>query len=249
MSSTHSGLFEPGFQPIILEPGHISLGIRSLGYSIYRFGAGSPFGGGTVIPVVFNITSAPTGVEIAQMATVFFLCRIIVEYGFRRGWDVGTYHTANLYWQSIPFWIEQTRALGIPLGHVLEGYFEADWKPVKKFFREHSNYHDTERDFMSFRAFQEAHSVAVTQYGIPNTSGVSVPPTDMLNLLICPCVTACSLFVSNERLWCQHLKNCGADKYVDGSWPDSRPPPSNAGAFFALPRRYTRHFNWKSGAF
>ena len=120
-----------------------------------------------------------------------------------------------LCWQSIPFWIEQTHALGVPLGHVLEGYFEADWKPVKKFFREHSNYHDTERDIMSFRAFQKAHSVAVTQYGIPNTSGVSVPATDMLNLLICPCITASSLFVSNERLWCQHLKNVGADTYVD----------------------------------
>ena len=120
-----------------------------------------------IIPVIFNVTSAPTGVEIAQIAIVLFLCRIIVEYGFRRGKDIGTYHTANLYWQSIPFWIEQTRALGVPLGHVLEGYFEEDWKPMKNNLREHFNYHDTERDIMSFRAFQEAHSVAVTQYGPP----------------------------------------------------------------------------------
>ena len=95
-----------------------------------------------IIPVIFNVTSAPTGVEIAQIAIVLFVCRIIVEYGFRRGKGIGTYHTANLYWQSILFWIEETRALGVPLGHVLEGYFEADWKPVKK-NREHSNYHRT----------------------------------------------------------------------------------------------------------
>ena len=97
---------------------------------------------------------------------------------------------------------------------MLEGYFEADWKPVKKKIREHSNYHDTERDILSFRAFQAAHSVAVTQYGKSHRSGVDVPATDILNLIVCPCVTACSLFVSNERLWCQHLKTVGADTYV-----------------------------------
>ena len=67
---------------------------------------------------------------------------------------------------------------------------------------------------MSFRAFQTGHSVAVTQYGKATTSGVYIPATDMLNLIISPCVTACSLFVSNERLWCNYLKSIGADTFV-----------------------------------
>ena len=87
---------------------------------------------GAIIPVIFNVTTAPTKLDIAQIAIVLFMCRILVEYGFRRGKDTGTYHTANLYWQSIPFWIQQTRGLGLPLGHMLEGYFEVDWKPEIK---------------------------------------------------------------------------------------------------------------------
>ena len=89
--------------------------------------------------------------------------------------DGGYFHTNNLYWQSMDFWISSVSRMGTPLGHLMEGEYEAKWKPMKRFLREHSNYRNDEVDALHFRAYACAHQEVQQEYGHVRSDHVVIP--------------------------------------------------------------------------
>ena len=161
----------------------------------------------SVLPTMLATTRKPTEHDFVYVACVFFVCRIMVEYAFRRDktQDGGHFHTNNLYWQSMDYWISAASKMTTPLGHLMEGEYEAKWKPMKRFLREHSNYRNDEVDALHFRAYAHAHQEVEQEYGATRSDHVVMPHTPPFNIVPCPCFTATTLFKVNETGFLQHL--------------------------------------------
>jgi len=114
-------------------------------------------------------------------------------------------------WDARPYPIASFQ---VPLGHVMEGLFEATWKPIKRFFRERCNYRSDASTVMNMRAFQEAHAYVQHEYVAhsqrKHDSGI--PKTADHNVAVCSCITKTSLFKVNAAGFYDEMKHY---KWVD----------------------------------
>ena len=95
--------------------------------------------------------------------------------------------------------------MATPLWHLMEGEYEAKWKPMNRFLREHSNDRKDEVDALHFRAYANAHQKVPQEYGHVRSDHVVIPDTPPFNIILCPCFTAATLFKVNENGFLQHV--------------------------------------------
>ena len=124
--------------------------------------------------------------------------------------DVGEFHTASLWWQSVGHFIElaHNRVRDVPLGHLLEGPFESFWKVLKQFYRTRSNYRDDATDIMHYRAYQGTMKYIKGEYGFKTQKRHShMPPNTAVHIVLCPCVLGCTMFLTNQYGFYTHLRS------------------------------------------